>query len=168
VPEHDGFVAPDPAGAHVGEKCSERLCRVRVVDKERLVPRGELLSFGRRRGRDPVSITDVRVVDGDGALSGKHVAIDTEAVTHARHDGPDDGLDLRCWIVGESMPEVVVFTTALTSCSISSCTRPLSLMRGVTDRITPVSCIVIELTIAVLAVTVLVAVWVVIGTWSPI
>ena len=43
----------------------------------------------------------------------------------------------------------MVFTTALTSCSISSCTRPLSLIRGVTERITPVSCIVIELTIAV-------------------
>ena len=60
--------------------------------------------------------------------------------------------------------DVVVFTTLLTSCSISSCTRPLSLMRGVTARITPVSCIVTEFTIAVLAVTVLVAVCVVIGT----
>ena len=70
-------------------------------------------------------------------------------------------------MVGESIPDEVVFTTALTSCSISSCTLPLSLMRGVTERITPVSCMVIELTMAVLAVTVLVAVWVVIGTWSP-
>ncbi len=58
-------------------------------------------------------------------------------------------LTRRCWIVGELMLEEVVGTTLLTSCSISSWTRPLSLIRGVTDRMTPVSCIVIEFTIAV-------------------
>ena len=62
------------------------------------------------------------------------------------------------------MLDDVVFTTLLTSCSISNCTRPLSLIRGVTERMTPVSCMVMEFTIAVLAVTVLVAVCVVIGT----
>jgi hypothetical protein len=45
----------------------------------------------------------------------------------------------RCLMVGESMVELVVVATVDTSCSISSSTRPLALMRGVMARITPVS-----------------------------
>ncbi len=44
----------------------------------------------------------------------------------------------RCWMVGLSMPEVVVVVTSLTSCSMSSTTRFWSLMRGVMFSTMPV------------------------------
>ena len=46
---------------------------------------------------------------------------------------------LRCWMVGESMFEVVVSTASLTSCTTSRITSPPALTRGVTVRMTPVS-----------------------------
>src|SRR3712207_9512503 len=45
----------------------------------------------------------------------------------------------RCRIVGESMFEVVVRTTSLTDCAISSVMKPLALTRGCTSTMTPVS-----------------------------
>ncbi|MNC49308.1 hypothetical protein D3C75_984790 [compost metagenome] len=49
-------------------------------------------------------------------------------------------------MVGESMSELVVPETSLTSCSTWINIRPLSLTRGVTDRTTPVSRYCTELT----------------------
>src|SRR5581483_6370979 len=47
---------------------------------------------------------------------------------------------MRRWrMVGESIPDEVVGTTLETSCSRSSSTRPLALIRGVIARMTPVS-----------------------------
>ena len=75
----------------------------------------------------------------------------------------------RRWrIVGESIAEVVVGTTSLTSWLMSSTTRPFLFTRGVTERITPVSFISIWLRIGAPAVSALWPDCVMIGTWSPI
>ena len=76
-------------------------------------------------------------------------------------------LTRRCWMVGESMPELVVRATFDTSCSMSSRTRPLSLTRGVTERITPVSRIWTVFTIGASGFITERAVWVTMGTSSP-
>src|SRR5262245_2186307 len=58
-----------------------------------------LLRFCRRRGWDAVSLADLRVVDRNGTLGGERVSIDTQAWPHARHDSPNDRLDLRSGII---------------------------------------------------------------------
>src|SRR5215813_90445 len=70
-------------------------------------------------------------------------------------------------MVGEAMPEVVVVTAELTSCSISSSTRPPSLMRGVMFKMMPVLRILTELTIGAPGTCTATADWVTIGTSSP-
>src|SRR5262245_24958230 len=70
-------------------------------------------------------------------------------------------------MVGETIPEVVVCTAVLTSCSISSSTRPPSLMRGVMLRIMPVLRMFTELTIGAPGTCTATADCVTIGTSSP-
>src|SRR4029077_12899055 len=70
-------------------------------------------------------------------------------------------------MVGETIPEVVVCTAVLTSCSISSSTRPPSLMRGVMFRIIPVLRMFTELTIGAPGTCTATADCVTIGTSSP-
>src|SRR5215470_3832567 len=70
-------------------------------------------------------------------------------------------------MVGEAMPEEVVVTAELTSCSMSSSTRPPSLMRGVMFKMMPVLRILTELTIGAPATCTATADWVTIGTSSP-
>ena len=74
----------------------------------------------------------------------------------------------RRWVkVGELMVEEVVVSTSLTDWLISMVTKPPEFTRGVTSRMMPVSLYWTLLSTNGLAVTVLVAVWVMIGTTSP-
>src|SRR5262245_34864441 len=70
-------------------------------------------------------------------------------------------------MVGETIPEVVVGTAVLTSCSISSSTRPPSLMRGVMFKIMPVVRMLTALTIGAPGTCTATADCVTIGTSSP-
>src|SRR5262245_24407761 len=70
-------------------------------------------------------------------------------------------------MVGEGIVEVVVVTAVLTSCSMSSRTRPPSLMRGVMFKMIPVLRILTELTIGAPATCTATADCVTIGTSSP-
>src|SRR5215470_17178194 len=70
-------------------------------------------------------------------------------------------------MVGETIPEVVVGTAVLTSCSMSSRTRPPSLMRGVMFKMMPVLRMFTELTIGAPGTCTATADCVTIGTSSP-
>ena len=75
----------------------------------------------------PGNVTEYRYLfAGLAGLFLNHAA-ERQHLAIVDHDG---GLDAPLLDGRRVDAEVVVFTTALTSCSISSCTRPLSLMRG--------------------------------------